>query len=164
MSFTIVCYPKTSISAKHKGPLIAVWKQFQVIILFRQHSLHLMHRISQYCHQRVCKIGNGSTLFWSYQNTSHKLEISFLIAGLNALYGIPRGYFHWTNVGITPLIAIVWCNNRYWLVLFDLVHINPLLRLLKHAKWRWQKAIIYKIFLQQPKRHTTCNIVTLNNL
>ena len=51
---------------------------------------------------------------------------SSLTAGLNASYGIPRGYFRWTNVAITPFVAIVSCNDRHWLVLSDLVHFNQL--------------------------------------
>ena len=51
---------------------------------------------------------------------------SSLTAGLNASYGIPRGYFRWTNVAITPFVAIVSCNDRHWLVLSDLVHFNEL--------------------------------------
>ena len=51
------------------------------------------------------------------------------IAGLNLSYGIPRGYIRWTNFGITPLIAIIWCKDTYWLVFLDLVHVKPLSRL-----------------------------------
>ena len=54
---------------------------------------------------------------------------STLTTWLNASCGIPRGYFLRTHVGIRPLMGIVWCNNSYWLVLSDLVHINPLSRL-----------------------------------
>ena len=77
---------------------------------------------------------------------------STLTTWLNASCGIPRGYFLRTHVGIRPLMGIVWCNDSYWLVLSDLVHINPLSRLKRHRMWRWQKHFLYNIFAWWPKR------------
>ena len=77
---------------------------------------------------------------------------STLTTWLHASCGIPRGYFLRTHVGIRPLMGIVWCNDSYWLVLSDLVHINPLSRLKRHRIWRWQKHFLYNIFAWWPKR------------